>query len=238
MTNDTFSEPLIYKYVFKLESKKTREFTVSLNKRSLDLILEKREKIPEWALLDFNKCPNCPLDKKDHEYCPTAESVIDIIDFFKESASYEKVDITIESYERTYYKNTTVQKGLSSLLGLYMACSGCPVLKKLKPMARFHLPFATNEETTFRAMSTYLLGQFFIAKTNKQPDWELKDLVKFYDEIRIVNNAFHKRLQAASTKDANLNALVILDTFAYYVLAEIDFRLIDEFKYLFDPYIE
>lgn len=238
MTNNMHSKTVIYKYIFALNDNKKCEFTVSLDKKTLDLIKVKKDNIPEWALLEFNKCPNCPLDKKEHKYCPTAESVTDLIDFFKESASFEKVNITVESYERTYHKNTSLQKGLSSLLGLYMACSGCPVLKKLKPMARFHLPFATMEETTFRAMSTYLLGQFFMAKKKRNPDWDLKDLVKFYDEIRAVNNSFHRRLQAASNKDANLNALVILDTFAYYVLAEIDFSLIEEFNRLFDSYME
>ena len=37
-----------------------------------------------------------------------------------------------------------------------MALSGCPVLEQLKPMARFHLPFASVEETIYRAASMYL----------------------------------------------------------------------------------
>ena len=43
-------------------------------------------------------------------------------------------------------------------------------MESLKPMVRFHLPFATVEETVFRSVSTYLLSQYLaeIAEENEE----------------------------------------------------------------------
>jgi len=114
-----------------------KEFTVNLDKKSLNLIIPERKNIPDWAKLDNHKCPNCPLDTREY-YCPTAVSSIDLIEFFEDSTSIEETDVKIEADDRTYFKHTTLQQGVSSILGLCMATSGCPVLGKLKPMARFH----------------------------------------------------------------------------------------------------
>tara|TARA_B100000686_G_scaffold86198_1_gene93073 strand:- start:90 stop:251 length:162 start_codon:yes stop_codon:yes gene_type:complete len=45
--------------------------------------------------------------------------------------------------ERCYVEHTTMTEAVSSLLGIYMVTSGCPVMDKLRPMVRFHLPLAT-----------------------------------------------------------------------------------------------
>ncbi len=66
-------------------------------------------------------------------------------------------------------------------MGIYMVTSGCPVMGKLKPMVKFHLPFASGEETSYRMVTMYLLAQFFKYKNGKEPDWDLKNLVKIYD---------------------------------------------------------
>jgi Domain of unknown function (DUF6901) len=56
--------------------------------------------------------------------------------------------------ERSYFKKTTMQKGIVSLLGILLVSSGCPVMAKLRPMVRFHLPFASMLATTFRTTIT------------------------------------------------------------------------------------
>ena len=53
-----------------------------------------------------------------------------------------------------------VQMGVSSLLGVIMTTSGCPIMAQLKPMVRFHLPFASLEETIFRMVSMHLVAQY------------------------------------------------------------------------------
>jgi hypothetical protein len=99
------------------------------------------------------------------------------------------------------------------LIGVIMVTSGCPVMDKLRPMARFHLPFATAIETFYRAISMYLTAQFFVSRNGRKPDWGLKVLVDIYKEISTVNKGMSRRLSSASNKDANINALVILHAF-------------------------
>ena len=66
-------------------------------------------------------------------------------------------------------------------------------------------------------MSMYLLAQYFLYRRGKTPDWELKNLVKTYDDIQIVNKSFFQRLSQIKTKDAMLNALIKLDIFAKHI---------------------
>lgn len=41
----------------------------------------------------------------------------------------------------------------------------------------------------------------------EEPDWGLASLNKFYGEIQEVNRCFKVRIDAASERDANMNAL-------------------------------
>jgi hypothetical protein len=100
------------------------------------------------------------------------------------------------------------------MIGIYMVTSGCPILSNLKPMVRFHLPFASIEETIYRSASTYLLGQYFKMKKGLQPDWNLTGLAEIYKEIQKVNIGMAARIRSISPKDANINAIVELDVFA------------------------
>jgi hypothetical protein len=124
------------------------------------------------------------------------------------------------------------------LIGIYMVTGGCPIMEKLKPMVRFHLPFATIEETKYRAISMYLLAQYFLYQRDSQPDWDLKKLAETYENIRIVNESFCKRLRTIEGKDANLNAVVVLDIFADSVNFSIDSRMVDDLDYLFKGYLK
>ena len=144
----------------------------------------------------------------------------------------------IDSPERKYLKSTSIQEGLSSLVGLCMATSGCPYLNYLKPMVRFHLPFASSEETMYRVLSMYLFAQQLRANQDAVPDWELKKLDKIYDNIRQVNRNFAERLRSIEVQDATLNALVNLDCFAISVKFSINFDMLEGVNNLFSAYME
>lgn len=200
----------LYKFVF--DNGEQKEFEIQLDATTLDLASQKNEG-PEWTRLKYSQCENCPLGQ-DVEYCPVALNLSHVVETFKDSISFERAVVTVETAERNYTKDTTLQKGLSSLVGVIMVTSGCPVLDKLRPMARFHLPFATSVETFYRAFSMYLIAQFFLMRNGKDPDWDLSELVEIYHNIRLVNKGMSQRLASASTKDANVNALIILHAFA------------------------
>ncbi len=240
MTDSTInSNKLItFHYKFTFGDGREKEFNVNLDKKTLNLIQSGERTYPEWSELKYFKCPNCPLNEREHKCCPIAVNLFELIDSFSGSLSYEEVDVLIETEERKYTKHTSLQKGLSSLIGIFMVTSGCPILEKLKPMVRYHLPFATVEETEYRVLSMYLLAQYFLYKHGKKPDWEFKNLVKIYKDIRIVNENFCKKLSEIGVEDASINALVKLDVFAGFVSFSLDQDKLDNIELLFNAYLE
>ncbi|TAN41718.1 MAG: hypothetical protein EPN22_14680 [Nitrospirae bacterium] len=230
-------KPVIYKYRFRFASGEEKLFVVALDTGNSGLLAAKEDGCPEWAALGFNKCPCCPLDEKTDDFCPAALSLAELVNAFKSSLSFEDVEVSIETDERTYLKRTTLQKGLSPLIGIYMAASGCPVMEKLRPMARYHLPFATEDETKYRVFSMYLLAQFLRSRRGKAPDWEMKGLVKIYEDVRVVNSYIAKRLTSIKIEDANINALIILDCFADSVKFSINRDALEDIEELFGLYL-
>jgi len=118
----------------------------------------------------------------------------------------DEVDMVVEAPERTYTKRVDFKSALRSLLGIYMVTGGCPIMDKLRSMMRFHLPFATRLETTYRAISHYLITQFLLAQKGNVPDWELKNLGSIYKDIDMVNLHFRQRLKEAGKESYSENA--------------------------------
>jgi hypothetical protein len=79
------------------------------------------------------------------------------LEVFDRIISYDTIRLDVTTRERFISQDTTAQRGISSLLGLLIATSGCPHTRFLRPMARHHLPFASCEETLYRAASMYAL---------------------------------------------------------------------------------
>ncbi len=230
-------ERIEIRYRFECGEDQVYEFLVRLDAHSLDFIHEKREAPPDWTRLEVGQCRGCPLNMDEHRYCPLALSLVEIIETCGQFISYEEVRAKVTTPVRTVHTNTTAQKAVSSLLGLHMATGGCPRMTFLKPMARFHLPFATREETIFRATSAYLLAQYFLHKRGQPHDLDLGGLRDAYASIQDVNRGMAMRLRSVSSGDANVNAIVLLDLFAQ----EMPFAIkegLEAIEYLFDPYFE
>ena len=229
---------LNFLYDFTFPDGKRIQFSVEVQEKTLTLIPEVRKQYPDWTALDVHRCPNCPLDARLDPLCPVAVSLVQPVEVFRDSLSYEEADVKVIAPERTYFKKTSLQVGLSSMVGLMMATSGCPKLEKLRPMARFHLPFATASETTHRVMGSYLLAQYIRKQSGGDPDWELKYLESMYDSIREVNKHLVQRLREIDNlRDASLNALVSLDCFAINIKLSIDLSAIEDIKNMYSAYM-
>jgi len=226
-----------YSYVFTFSGGRKKEFEVRLHPVTANWVRPERQTAPEWARLDYRQCDNCPLDSSIVEFCPVALGIVELVDFFKDIVSYEEVDVSIITSRRNIWKRTSVQEGLSSLLGICIATNGCPVMEKLKPMARHHLPFASIDETLYRATSMYLLAQYYRRKKGMEPDWDLQELTDLYDNVKIANRGVFQRLRSASREDANVNALVRLDIFTWTLSRSIQDTL-SEMECLFSAYLE
>lgn len=167
-----------------------------------------------WQALDFRKCPNCSLSNDDVTYCPVALNLGVIVQDCEMFQSHTDVHLEVETEQRLISADTTIQRALSSLLGLLLAVSDCPHTRVFRPMARFHLPLASEEETIYRAASMYLLGQYFVSKEGGEVDLDLSGLTNIYHNLHIVNKSLAERIRAATESDATVNAVVLLDLLA------------------------
>lgn len=235
---DKLRNNLTYQYKFILGNGIEKEFIIELDKNTLNLQTHSDKLLPSWTALEYHQCSICTLDPQESAFCPVAVNLVDLVEFFQMSASYEKIELHIETEARNFAKKTSLQQGISSLIGIYMVTSGCPVMDNLKPMVRFHLPFATIEETKYRAVSMYLMAQYFLFKEGEEPDWELKHLADIYDDIKLLNMNFSQRLSSIGLEDATLNALVELDCFAENIRIGLSKDKLTEIKALFKSYLD
>lgn len=221
-------------YTFNLPGKRV-VFPLEYDSKTLNRLSEETVDYPDWTRLTYHKCPHCTLEIENSVRCPLAESIAAIVGQFAEVLSYHELDLEVEIDERIVLQKTTAQRALSSLLGLIMAVSGCPHTAFFKPMARFHLPLANEEETIYRASSMYLLAQYFREHEGKNSNYSLEGLEKIYKNMQIVNTSVVERLRGASKADSSVNAVIMLDMYARIIPYVIEDAL-EDVRYLFEPF--
>ncbi|MDG5500420.1 hypothetical protein [Marinobacter sp. BGYM27] len=191
-------------YAFTFSEGDTRTFRVDIDRQSS----APDAGAPDWTRLAYCQCSNCPLSSKTHKHCPAALDMVPIVEDLGDDNAYQKVRVDVEDDRRRYSKDTTLEEGLRSLLGLTMATSQCPLLSQLRPMAIHHMPFASSDEFIQRSVSLYLLQQYFEKRNHRTPDWELKGLVERNQRLQLVNQALWQRIHSACKGDGNLKALL------------------------------
>lgn len=224
-------------YRFEVEGAEPLVVRVRLDPGTAELLDPPPDDPPGWTELGYHQCPCCPLDAESVERCPLAMRLSGVVGLFEGLVSYTRADLTVSTRERVISQQTTVQKGASSLLGLISAASGCPVTAAFRPMARFHLPLASTEETAYRACSMYMLAQYMRRCRGLEPDMGMTGLRRIYEEVHQVNTAVAERLREASRSDSALNAIVMLDAHALMVPMELDDSLMESAG-LFGDYLE
>jgi hypothetical protein len=183
---------------------------------------------PDWAALDFHKCGHCPLTAAEHPTCPFAAALSRYVKNFGHRDSYEDVRIEVVTPSRTVSAQKPLQAGVASLVGLIGASCGCPHLAFYRPMARFHSPFADEQETLYRVLSMFTVNALFAGRA---PDFA--DLAAVMNSVSDVNAKMAERIRAGFDKDAMVNAIVTLDFFAMNVPLEIDTQF-DSLRHLFE----
>jgi len=226
----------IYKFSFREQT--SVSFEVKINAQTLLIENDTSQINKEWAKLKNFKCPNCPLNELEHEFCPLAKNLAGVLEFFNALPSYKEANVYVETNERVTYKETTVQIGVGSLLGIIMASSGCPIIGVLRPLVRFHLPFASLEETEYRVFSTYIFAQYFKFVTGGEPDWDLTKLKKSYEQIQIVNRNIVSKLSDVELNDTSRNAVVTLSSFAEYIIFNLEDKEYIHLKDVFNSFGE
>ncbi|MEM8867628.1 MAG: hypothetical protein AAGC73_05120 [Verrucomicrobiota bacterium] len=215
------------RYIFEFDD---RELVFDVD--TLPVGYDHSREYPEWAKLENNKCACCPLKSADCNYCPVATRIHGLIETFADDKSTEKVKVTVQTPERNYFESCDLQIGINSLLGLLMATSACPVLKKLGSMASFHIPFCTTRETLRRTIGNYLIQQYFAELHGDESDWEMKGLKQYYDVLEGLNRDFSKRVQNSINSDAVSNAVIMFFATSVLVASSLEQQLQRHEKYL------
>lgn len=208
-------------YKLSLEQGTPVTFSVDTERTST---VESQETLPAWTLLGHHQCPNCPLaDSQRH--CPAAVDIEHIVEAFCHVDSHAQVKVDVQIGDRTHTKQTDVQLALQSLLGLTLATSACPVLSQMKGPGRLHMPFATVDETLFRMVGAYFVGQYLKSQQGGEADFTLGSLSRMYGDVQTVNRHLKRRLDDAVSRDANVNAVVSLMSMAMLVSFSLDQQL-------------
>ncbi|MCK5640061.1 MAG: hypothetical protein KAJ19_04665 [Gammaproteobacteria bacterium] len=224
-------------YHFEFISGRTELFQLAIDTVTLELPgAEDGETLPEWTRLSHCCCSHCPLDEAEVSHCPLAVQLIEPMSRLGDIVSYEETRVRVSTWERTVVQATTAEAGISSMLGLISATSGCPYTAFFKPMARFHLPFSSQEETVYRATSMYLLGQYFQQGESKEMDLSFSGLEDIYGNIAKVNAGMAERLRGVGEDGGTLNAIIVLDMFAKVFSVAIK-DVLERLRYLYRAYL-
>jgi len=205
--------PRNFHYRIGLPDGSWRELSVAIDPDTMVCREPAAESRP-WTALQHRQCAGCPLRAETSPLCPMAARLAPIVTLLGPLLSHDELQVEVEWGHRLLVAKTTAQRMTSSIIGLVAATSGCPRTAFLAPMAWFHLPLATEEETIFRAVSSYLIEQYIVAGDGGAPDWTLAALAQRYKALHEVNVAMAQRLRDAGTEDAAVNAVVLLDLLA------------------------
>ena len=214
-----------FNYQIELEDGQRTRFDIQLDPATLTMRPASPEPYPAWTQLSYKQCQCCPLSPQKTLYCPIAVNITELVDRFKDILSHKNCLVVCETMDRTYSKKTSAMDGLTSVFGIVMATSNCPVMNFLKPMARFHLPFSSVEETTARSTSLFLLGQYFQYKKGQVNSFDFDQLEKSYARVQLVNEGLLGRIQSLGNRDADKNAIITLHSLSQFLSMEMDFSL-------------
>jgi hypothetical protein len=206
-------ETLEITYLFNFNKPNQKKYKFSFDLSSMELIMDEKRNLPDWTLLSNNQCEHCPLDATKTKRCPIAANLSMVSEDFKAENAENEITIGVITKERTYLKKGTLLDGLLSIFGLLMATSGCPHMDFLKPMARFHLPFSSSEETLVRSLSMFLLTEFF------EDDLSRFSMVTNYisdnhEKLEKVNHGIAERIKGIAIGSAENSAINALEKFS------------------------
>jgi len=118
-------QPLVIRYRFIFPHGREELVEVKINKNTMESAWEGAAAYPDWCKLEFQQCSNCTLSVATHPSCPLAIQLQKLLPASHQVSSYDEVDMEATTPERVVSKHTTVQRAISSLMGLVMATSGC-----------------------------------------------------------------------------------------------------------------
>lgn len=212
------------------------DFPLEFTPEDFTLLVPVRSEWPDWTALERHQCEHCPLTVATSPRCPLAVAIVNVVEATDQLVSHDTVEVEVANGARTIAVTRPAQDALRSLMGLIIPTSGCPHTGYFRPMARFHLPFSTQDETLYRATAMYLMAQQLRRAQGLEADPGFDGLADIYADINLVNIHVSERLQEAADKDSTRNAVALLDVFAQLVPMQLD-QALEDLRPLFDAYL-
>lgn len=224
-------------YRIKLSDELTEEFDYEMDAETFEIVSTPQTgKLPAWTELGFKQCPNCPLKPEEHPHCPMAVQLHHIVERFHTTRSIDEVELEVITEQRKVSQTTALQNAISSMLSLVFPISGCPRTEGMKPLARFHVPLASEEETVFNVSGMYLLAQYFVNLKNKNGVLSFDGLINSYNDLHVVNKSVARRLQEVTSSDSVKNAITLLDMYSSLMPMLLQDQLV-EIRRFFNAYL-
>ena len=229
-------EPINIAYRIKLKDR-MEVFDFELDPKTFELVNPpSAANAPKWAELGYRQCSHCPLKADEHPHCPMALQLHDIVERLHDTRSIDNVELEVETEDRRVVQTTAIQHVLSSMLGLVTPICGCPKTAYMRPMARFHLPLANEEETVFRVAGMYLLAQYFLTHNGKTGQFAFDGLIRIYEDMHELNKSVASRLQMATDSDSLKNAITLIDMYSTLIPMLLEDQLV-EIRSFFKAYL-
>jgi hypothetical protein len=229
-------DPINIAYRITGPNEHTETFRVKLDHDTLTPLETLPGDLPAWTALDFHQCGNCPLSPDTTPHCPLAARLVPVIDRLGDLHSTDSVKVEVRTEERTVLGQVQAQEAISSLMGLLIAVSGCPHTAFFRPIARYHLPLASLEESLYRALCTYAMAQHIRHRRGQSVDWAWEGLEERYLQVQIVNQSLASRLRYACRNDSTVNALIMLDMLNL-TLPEMSKEVDKRFETMFEAFL-
>ena len=206
------------------------EFNVDEQSQTISLD-DRHQSIEPWSELSFHQCSHCPLTNE--QICPVAAQLSHLNSIYQRFKSFDTIEVTLSEDTLTVDKQknvlttqVTAQQLLTSMAGLLIAgTQRCQHTQFLFPMARFHHPFSSMEESVYRALANLALIYQF-----EKISVSFAEFVNYkYKQLSIINRQQIKRMQAQPDGcEALVNGIMNLEMFIQGVL----FNLNNDFSEL------
>ena len=101
-------------YRIRLRKRVIKTFEFHFGANTGDLIVNDTSDPPDWSVLAHQQCPHCPLESHSHPHCPLAVQLAPVIDGLHDTASYDEVDVEVQTASRTISQSAELQQGIAS----------------------------------------------------------------------------------------------------------------------------
>lgn len=173
---------------------------------------DQKRLLPDWCAKSQFHCPDCT---EPGDFCRVAAALSKITEYAKNVSSIEHINLSvITSKGHIINRDFTAQEGFSVVFLSAITLSGCHVFKKYA-WAFDHYRISTDIKGLFYIFLSSLLTYKYLTHGDTGHKTVEEEFIAGFNAIKDIIRGVIKVLLKESKKDANVNALVRIDSIAY-----------------------